>query len=211
MVFQNNAPGIILSFAHQSCATGTLILPKDIYPRKYRQIFTILFFNAYLILTKKVKISEYRFCFYKAAPRIMKKSMASKQAMFLEELYDIRPEAFLVEPGGLLREAVEVREGFHNLTRYGPCGLLVRRRDETVVLLVVDLESTGIDSIIISERVVKIAQTTMLDKSRSWNRRETLKTWYGFYRLAYYPIMIDHMIISIFQTVLQKIRDVLHT
>ena len=131
--------------------------------------------------------------------------------MFLEELDDIRPEAFLVESGGLLREAVEVREGFHNLPRYGPCGLLVRGRDETVVLLVVDLESTGIDSIIISERVVKIAQATMLDKSVSWNRRETLKTWYGFYRLAYYPIMIDHMIISIFQTVLQKIRDVLHT
>ena len=110
--------------------------------------------------------------------------MASKQAMFLEELYDIRPEAFLVESGGLLREAVEVREGFHNLPRYGPCGLLVRRHDETVVLLVVDLESTGIDSIIISERVVKIAQTAMLFKSRSWNSRETLKTWYGFYRLA---------------------------
>ena len=131
--------------------------------------------------------------------------------MFLEELYDIRPEAFLVESGGLLREAVEVREGFHNLPRYGPCGLLVRGRDETVVLLVVDLESTGIDSIIISERVVKIAQTTVFFKSVPWNRRETLKTWYGFYRLAYYPIMIDHMIISIFQTVLQKIRDVLHT
>ena len=114
----------------------------------------------------------------------MKKSMASKQAMFLEELYDIRPEAFLVESGGLLREAVEVREGFHNLPRYGSCGLLVRGRDETVVLLVVDLESTGIDSIIISERVVKIAQTAMLFKSRSWNSRETLKTWYGFYRLA---------------------------
>ena len=24
----------------------------------------------------------------------------------------------------------------------------------------------------------------MFDKSVSWNRRETLKTWYGFYRLA---------------------------
>ena len=110
--------------------------------------------------------------------------MASKQAMFLEELYDIRPEAFLVEPGGLLREAVEVREGFHNLPRYGPCGLLVRGRDETVVLLVVDLESTGIDSIIISERVVKIAQATVFFKSVPWNRRETLKTWYGFYDFA---------------------------
>lgn len=131
--------------------------------------------------------------------------------MFLEELDDVRPEAFLVESGGLLREAVEVREGFHNLPRYGPCGLLVRGRDETVVLLVVDLESTGIDSIIISERVVKIAQTTMLDKSRSWNRRETLKTWYGFYRLAYYPIMIDHVVILIFQIALQQVRNVLHT
>ena len=137
--------------------------------------------------------------------------MASKQAMFLEELYDIRPEAFLVESGGLLREAVEVREGFHNLPRYGPCGLLVRGRDETVVLLVVDLESTGIDSIIISERVVKIAQAAMLFKSVSWNRRETLKTWYGFYRLAYYPIMIDHVVILIFQIALQQVRNVLHT
>ena len=137
--------------------------------------------------------------------------MASKQAMFLEELYDIRPEAFLVESGGLPREAVEVREGFHNLPRYGPCGLLVRGRDETVVLLVVDLESTGIDSIIISERVVKIAQTAMLFKSMSWNCRETLKTWYGFYRLAYYPIMIDHVVILIFQIALQQVRNVLHT
>ena len=110
--------------------------------------------------------------------------MASKQAMFLEELYDVRLEAFLVESGGFLREAVEVREGFHYLPRYGSCGLLVRRHDETVVLFVVDLEPTGIDSIIISERVVKIAQTTMFDKSRSSNSRETLKTWYGFYRLA---------------------------
>ena len=32
-------------FSHQSCATGTLLLPKDIYPRKYRQIFTNLFFS----------------------------------------------------------------------------------------------------------------------------------------------------------------------
>ena len=110
--------------------------------------------------------------------------MASKQAMFLEELDDVRPEAFLVESDGLLREAVEVREGFHNLPRYGPCGLLVRGRDETVVLLVVDLESTGIDSIIISECVVKIAQAAMLFKSVPWNRRETLKTWYGFYDFA---------------------------
>ena len=110
--------------------------------------------------------------------------MASKQAMFLEELYDIRPEAFLVESGGLLREAVEVREGFHNLPRYGSCGLLVRGRDETVVLLVVDLEPTGIDSVIISERVVKITQAAMFFKPMSWNCRETLKTWYGFYRLA---------------------------
>ena len=37
-------------FSHQSCATGTLLLPKDIYPRKYCQIFTNLFFNAYLIV-----------------------------------------------------------------------------------------------------------------------------------------------------------------
>ena len=131
--------------------------------------------------------------------------------MFLEELYDIRPEAFLVESGGLLREAVEVREGFHNLPRYGSCGLLVRRHDETVVLFVVDLEPTGIDSIIISERVVKIAQTAMLFKSMSWNCRETLKTWYGFYRLAYYPIMIDHVVILIFQIALQQVRNVLHT
>ena len=137
--------------------------------------------------------------------------MASKQAMFLEELDDVRLEAFLVEPGGLLREAVEVREGFHNLPRYGPCGLLVRGRDETVVLLVVDLESTGIDSIIISERVVKIAQTAMLFKPMSWNSRETLKTRYGFYCLAYYPIMIDHVVILIFQIALQQVRNVLHT
>jgi len=34
-------------FSHQSCATGTLLLPKDIYPRKYRQFFANLFFNAY--------------------------------------------------------------------------------------------------------------------------------------------------------------------
>jgi hypothetical protein len=136
--------------------------------------------------------------------------MESKQAMFLKELDDIRLEAFLIESGGLLREAVEFRERFHYLPRYGSCGLLVRRCDETVILLVVDLEPTGIDSIIISERVVKIAKAAMLDKSMSWNRRETLKTWYGFYRLAYYPIMVDHMIISIFQSVLQKIRDVLH-
>ena len=33
-------------FSHQSCATGTLLIPKDIYPRKYCQIFTNLFFNA---------------------------------------------------------------------------------------------------------------------------------------------------------------------
>ena len=131
--------------------------------------------------------------------------------MFLEELDDVRPEAFLVEPGGLLREAVEVREGFHYLPRYGSCGLLVRRHDEMVVLFVVDLEPTGIDSIIISERVVKIAQTAMLFKSMSWNCRETLKTWYGFYRLAYYPIMIDHVVILIFQIALQQVRNVLHT
>ena len=131
--------------------------------------------------------------------------------MFLEELYDVRLEAFLVESGGFLREAVEVREGFHYLPRYGSCGLLVRRHDETVVLFVVDLEPTGIDSIIISERVVKIAQTAMLFKSRSWNCRETLKTWYGFYRLAYYPIMIDHVVILIFQIALQQVRNVLHT
>lgn len=131
--------------------------------------------------------------------------------MFLEELYDVRLEAFLVESGGFLREAVEVREGFHYLPRYGSCGLLVRRHDETVVLFVVDLEPTGIDSIIFSERVVKIAQTAMLFKSMSWNCRETLKTWYGFYRLAYYPIMIDHVVILIFQIALQQVRNVLHT
>ena len=34
-------------FSHQSCATGTLLLQKEIYLRKYRQIFTNLFFNAY--------------------------------------------------------------------------------------------------------------------------------------------------------------------
>ena len=33
-------------FSHHSCATGTLLIPKDIYPRKYCQIFTNLFFNA---------------------------------------------------------------------------------------------------------------------------------------------------------------------
>ena len=131
--------------------------------------------------------------------------------MFLEELYDVRLEAFLVESGGFLREAVEVREGFHYLPRYGSCGLLVRRHDETVVLFVVDLEPTGIDSIIISERVVKIAQTAMLFKSMSWNCRETLKIWYGFYRLAYYPIMIDHVVIIIFQIALQQVSNVLHT
>gem|GEM_PF-5937609 len=34
-------------FSLQSCATGTLLLQKDIYPRKYRQFFTNLLFNAY--------------------------------------------------------------------------------------------------------------------------------------------------------------------
>ena len=37
-------------FSHQSCATGTLLIPKDIHPRKYCQIFTNLFFNAYLVI-----------------------------------------------------------------------------------------------------------------------------------------------------------------
>ena len=37
---------VYMSFSHQSCATGTLLIPKDIYPRKYCQIFTNLFFNA---------------------------------------------------------------------------------------------------------------------------------------------------------------------
>ena len=31
------------TFYHQSCTTGTLLLPIEIYPRKYRQIFTDLF------------------------------------------------------------------------------------------------------------------------------------------------------------------------
>lgn len=35
-------------FSHQSFATGTLLLQKDIYPRKYCQIFT----NYYLTITK---------------------------------------------------------------------------------------------------------------------------------------------------------------
>ena len=43
-----NIPIGLNVFSHQSCATGALLLPKESYPRKYRQIFTNLFFNAYL-------------------------------------------------------------------------------------------------------------------------------------------------------------------
>ena len=38
--------------SHQSCAAGTLLPPKDIYPRKCRQIFTDLFFNACISVAK---------------------------------------------------------------------------------------------------------------------------------------------------------------
>ena len=88
--------------------------------------------------------------------------------MLLKESDHISLEALFVETGSLLREAVEVGERFHHLSRYGTLRLLVRGSDERIILLEVYLEATCVNTVVVGEGIVKVAQSPVFDKSWPW-------------------------------------------